>query len=179
MNPIASHMSILNLILHKLPINNVIEFGMGLNSTILFSNKLNYGISIEMQDQNWYNKVKSIINNKNWKLIWLPGPNDAIEYVKSDNKQFDLMFVDGHGESRWKCINMGFNKQIPIIVAHDTEQPSYQWNKVIVPKEYKLIDYIHKTLNRGCTIFTKYDVNFQPLDDHNITDFNWKINNES
>ena len=173
MDGVASHVSILKEIINIIRIDYVIEFGMGMNSTILFSDKIKNGISIEMQNKSWFDKMNSIINNNDLELKLMLGETEAIEFVKTLNKSIDLFFVDGHGSTRWDCINLGFKKGVPLIITHDTQQPTYGWNKINMPNDYRCQSYIHDEYKVGTTIFSKHNIN-QNFKDHKKIKFCWE-----
>jgi hypothetical protein len=115
-----------------------IEFGMGNYSTELLLENSKKLISIEMQSEEWYNNmVKRFNNNESWEHHFLLGP---YTFKNIQYSQCDLGFVDGHGDTRPECINMLMDLGCPVIVAHDTEEPGYGWDKVINPN-YKRIDF--------------------------------------
>ena len=85
-------------------LNTIIEFGMGdFSSGLLIENGKNV-VSIEMQNQSWYDKISNKFSKTdNWKGILSLGPHTyrTLELPKI----VDLAFVDGHGSSRFDCIN--------------------------------------------------------------------------
>ncbi len=81
-----------------------------------------------MQDEEWFNRMKTE-NLKNTKLVLKLGPDDGIEYFNKKKTKYSMVFIDGHGGSRWSCINNSFDKT-NIIVTHDTETSGYNWNLV-------------------------------------------------
>jgi predicted O-methyltransferase YrrM len=140
MDPYATHLPFLKKILQEHDIQSVFEFGCGNYSTLLFAEKCKNVISIEMQNKEWYDQLKTKIP-KNVHLLFQLGPEQAITTLWSlgqSGAKFDLIFVDGHGDSRWKAINAA-SQYTSIIVAHDTQFPGYQWNKVKLDNSWKEI----------------------------------------
>jgi hypothetical protein len=137
-------------------LNTVVEFGMGNYSTGLLIENADNIISIEMQSDEWYNKmVENFSIKENWKHYSLIGP---FEFTKINYpEQIDLSFVDGHGGSRPECINYLMDKNCPIIVSHDTEEPGYRWNLVNDNNSYKRIDF-KKYTNWTSIWTTDYDL---------------------
>jgi hypothetical protein len=88
-----------------------------------------------MQNENWFREMKSKISN-NVTLLCQLGPYHAIETLDKMNRKFDLIFVDGHGDSRWHAINIA-SKYTDIIVAHDTETSSYNWHLVKLNSDWE------------------------------------------
>jgi hypothetical protein len=76
------------------------------------------------------------------------------EYQNLDisNEKYDLVFVDGHGDSRPETVNYYFGK-CDTIVAHDYETPSYRWDLIQQPESYIRVVYDKK--NPFTVIFTK------------------------
>lgn len=139
LNDYSTHLPILHYVLDKIGKCNIFEYGMGNYSTTLFSERANKLIAVEMQDENWFKKMNNYEFKNNTKLHCMVGEEHAINFFKSLDEKFDLIFVDGHGESRWKCINEAFGK-CDIIIAHDTETSSYNWNLVNLPENYTWLD---------------------------------------
>lgn len=159
MDEYSTHTPILQAILDNKNIASVFEFGCGLYSTILFAKKCKSVISVEMQSKKWHEKMKNKIP-KNVNLLYSPGAYDAIEMFRNMKEDFDLVFVDGHGDSRWKCINEAFLKS-DIIVTHDVETASYNWHLVNKPNDWYYYEY--DRLNPMTGIYFKDNNLFQIL----------------
>ena len=139
MNPFGSHLPTLRYLIEHYNIKSVFEFGCGLYSTNLFVDCCTEVYSCEMQSNNWYEKIKKQFIHKHNLTINFYDEQDnpnvdaqflAINYFKSLNKFFDLVFVDGHKDSRWLCINE-CQKYTNIIVTHDTEDnQNYHWDRI-------------------------------------------------
>lgn len=138
-NPYGSHLAFLRMIFKSFEIKSVLELGLGENSTPFFLDQGCNLVSIEQQDAGWLNKMIKIIGeNDNWKKAFNPYP---IKEAKAFQSEFDLVFVDGHHESRADDVNNFFHKS-PLIVAHDFEKTKfYQWHKIKMPKDYRLFTY--------------------------------------
>jgi predicted O-methyltransferase YrrM len=136
----STHLSLLKSLLSK-NIDSVFEFGTGLYSTKLFLENCTRVIACEMQSEDWYNKVNDEFkDHDNVEVLYMLGPDKAIEYLSEINSRFDLIFVDGHGSNRWKAINEA-SKFTDLIVAHDTETSSYNWHLVDLGDEWVRTDY--------------------------------------
>ena len=140
-------------------LDTVIEYGMGDYSTeVIIENAAN-AISIEMQSDEWYQKMVNKFGNKiNWSHYYLYGPMEFlnIEYPS----KIDFAFVDGHGDSRPECINYMMKNRCPIIVSHDTEEPGYGWDRV-VKNDYKRIDF--KKYTNWTSLWTNNDSLYNTL----------------
>jgi hypothetical protein len=139
MNDYETHAPILKLLMEEIKPKQILEFGLGNYSTpILFSDGATVE-SIEMQSQEWFDLISIKFKDKtNWTPYFAMGP---FEYRKIKLKdRYDLVLVDGHGDSRWDCVNMMFGKS-DVIVAHDTEQPTYNWDKIQEKEGYVKITY--------------------------------------
>lgn len=134
----ATHLKLLEKILEFKKIDSVIEFGMGHNSTTFFIDKIKDLTSVEMQSEDWYNQIYELYKERsNWNPIKSIGPN---EIFNLDYNNVDLVFVDGHGETRAKCVNY-MSKYSDIIVAHDTEaEKVYKWNDVKLENYFVFTD---------------------------------------
>ena len=139
MNDYATHLPILECISQNIVCDNVFEFGMGNYSTTLFSNKFKKVISVEMQEEQWFNKMKDQNFPSHVDLICALGETPAIDILSSIRTKFSCIFVDGHGGNRWECINESFSKT-DVIVTHDTETSGYNWYLVNKPSDFTWID---------------------------------------
>jgi hypothetical protein len=134
-----SHLPVLKLIFDFVSIKSVFEYGCGLYSTGFFVSNANKVISVEMQNKNWYKKVKENIISDKLDLHCKLGELDAIEYFKSNNSYYDLVFVDAI--ARENCIINAIGKS-KIMVVHDLSLVRWneRWqNKVIIPNDYQVI----------------------------------------
>ena len=71
--------------------------------------------------------------------------------LKEIEGNYDLIFIDGPTESRINCLQESVSKGLSdLIIAHDTEDFVYRWDKVVFPKGWFKIDipiyYIHTTV---------------------------------
>jgi hypothetical protein len=140
LNDYSTHLPTLQYVLDKIgKCDNIFEYGMGMYSTTLFSKKAEKLIAVEMQNEKWFSEMSKQNFKDNVNLHCMIGKDPAIEYFKSLELKFDVVLVDGHFESRWKCINEAFGK-CDIIIAHDTENVSYDWNLVNLPEKYLWLD---------------------------------------
>lgn len=135
----GSHIPFLEFIFSTFEPCSVVEFGMGEYSTPFFLLNCCNVVSIEMQDKAWYERLKQKLGlNQSWQTYLALGPT-AWKDVQLPEK-FCLAFIDGHADSRADCVNAMLDRQIPYIVAHDTECNVYRWENVKQsPDYYKLI----------------------------------------
>ena len=141
MDGFGSHLKMFKLIFEYKEVNSMIEFGMGDFSTPFFiENVKEEIISIEMQQKSWYDKIhEQFSKSEKWTGISCIGRFDFMKL--KIYKEFDLAFVDGHGDSRPECINF-ISEFVPSIVVHDTETLSYRWNLIHLPGDYIRVDDI-------------------------------------
>jgi len=138
MNTIESHIPVLEKLFQLYPIKTVLEFGMGFGSTPFFLNKGVRLISVEMQNKEWYDKViDRHPASRTFEPILSIGPM-AYKTIQLDG-WYDLIFIDGHGDSRWSVINDVF-PHTDLIAVHDTQEDSYGWNKVKMPEGWSWFD---------------------------------------
>jgi hypothetical protein len=150
---VRSHLPALRWVFSKQKINTVFEFGCGNHSTDLFVTTCNKVESYEMQSEQWYKDILAKYKEKsNFILKFMLGPDLAIEHLKQQTAKYDLIFVDGHGETRWKAVNIAFDKT-DLIVVHDTEEGGYQWWKIEQPQNWTRIEV--KIFPVWTTIFFK------------------------
>jgi len=150
--PYGTHLPILTHILLNHTINNVIEFGPGHNSTPIFIKKCKKVQSIEMQNIAWYREIKEKYSaNQNFSIDCSLSATGFYELEYIENP--DLVFVDGHADSRPEVINF-FKGKAPIIVTHDTNTPVLRWERLDIGETdgYKRFDY--KKLDPYTTVFS-------------------------
>lgn len=122
MDATATHLPILEKMLEKHQYKKVLEFGCGLFSTKFF---IDHGcdlISVEMQNEDWMHAVHSHYPKADIRLALGP---DAWRELNLEGK-YDMIFVDGHGDSRPECMEWA-KDHTDLIIAHDTEHPYYRW----------------------------------------------------
>ncbi|SVB82659.1 uncharacterized protein METZ01_LOCUS235513 [marine metagenome] len=140
---VSSHMDTLEKLFSSNKIKTVFEFGCGRHSTKFFLEQGCHVWACEQQNQDWYNRIKQ--QHVNWaakeedlilKLFLekddpsIAAKFEAINYMVSLNRRFDMVFVDGHKDSRWCAINEAAN-YTNIIVTHDTEdKENYHWDRI-------------------------------------------------
>ena len=143
MDPYGTHLPILSAIMKALGTNcSVLEFGCGINSTPLLVGMAREVTSVEMQSVEWATKVSVLLKDCSDKLN-LVCAIGAFAYKGIPNlfsKKYDLILVDGHGDSRWAVANDCF-LAADTIVLHDTEEPGYKWGKIDMPEGWTSIKY--------------------------------------
>lgn len=136
----SSHLGLLKVLFRAFKIRKVVEFGMGEYSTEFFLSKECRLLSIEQQQEHWFNLC--LINYgeyKEWHPVLWMFPRDIGELKFPED--IDLVFVDGHQGSRHRCVNYFFHKA-PLIAAHDWEKTKYySWHLVEKPDDYHMIEY--------------------------------------
>jgi len=130
----GTHLEMLKIIFRAFDINSVVEFGMGNFSTLYFLFKGCSVVSIEMQDSDWYDKMKEKINSTSWSPLYIKSPGDI--YQINYPERIDFAFIDGHQDNRPECINLMFGRA-PLIAAHDYEYPGYGWERIEKPTDYR------------------------------------------
>jgi predicted O-methyltransferase YrrM len=133
----ATHLDLLYKVFKHKKINRVVEFGGGVHSTRLFSNMCDYVLTVEMQSEEWFNKIRTIYEKPTHKFVFAEGPSAFFTDVVYEN--YDLAFVDGHGDSRPEVINH-MASFCSTIVTHDLEWPGYGWERVRLPSNYIRFD---------------------------------------
>lgn len=135
-SPYSSHFDILKFLIEFTKKETVLEFGTGegeFSSTKLFLEKFISLTSIEMNSPKWFEKTKHSGS------IFCPG---MFEFKKLQLGRFDLIFVDGHADSRPEQINWSIN-HTDLIVAHDTEEKMYGFDeRVKIPEGWVWIDIV-------------------------------------
>jgi hypothetical protein len=136
----GTHWDVLQRALQEFGITSALEFGMGIYSTPLLVRYCERVVAIEMQDEEWYKKVEKTVQSPKLTLKLMIGPTVACEWFEAQNERFDLVFVDGHLDTRWRVVNAAFSKA-DIVVAHDTDSIAYGWDKVKLPGDWIWLDF--------------------------------------
>jgi len=123
--PAHSHLPVLVEILDARDIRIVFEFGMGDGSTGLFLERCESVFSVEMQSVEWFQKLTTRWRRSNWNPILRLGPDASW----NGSQRYDLVFVDGHGDSRPEQIRTAM-QMTDLIVVHDTQEPGYKWERI-------------------------------------------------
>jgi len=127
----------------------VLEFGCGEYSTGFFVGQGASVTSVEMQDEGWAEKVKGMYPDVN--MVVCLGKDSWQELAYEE--RYDLIFVDGHGGSRPECVNWA-KDHTDIIVAHDTQEPWYGWERVdLNPEEWEI--WMNVTVEPWTTVFVR------------------------
>ncbi len=146
---------VIEAVCHVFEVNTALEFGAGIWSTFSLTRNCKSVTSIE-NIEDWVDVVKENYSHKdNLEVVHWNNPMN--DYLKKNNTNFDLIFIDG--EDRVECLNDSINRS-PIIVCHDTHAVKMEWNRAIIPHYYKQLTYT------GCspyltTIFYHQDVNLK------------------
>ena len=128
---IASHLPVLaRLVKHG---DRVLEFGCGIASTPFLLSKCSAVVSIEMQSREWFEYVSGLFaDNPRSERHYAEGATRALSYIEALarlSRRFDVVLVDGHGDSRPEQVRMA-TMITDVIVCHDTQEPGYRWDKV-------------------------------------------------
>ena len=145
---VQSHVPIFKKMFETFDINSVFEYGIGLHSTPIFIDNCEKVLSIEMNthslgSQTWYEKVVEEIGDRdNWTHDEMHGPHKAISYAKElfGKETFDLVFADGHGDTRHQQTNSGFGSS-RFVICHDSQHQHtrHGWE---IPDNYYKIDFV-------------------------------------
>jgi len=152
MNEYSTHLPVFEKLFERKKYSKILEFGLGFGSTPFLLKNCDNLTSIEMQSEEWYNKIYDVFKEeKKWRSFLNLGP---FEFLKNDviDEVYNLVFVDGHGDSRPEVINYFFGK-CDTIVTHDFETHSYRWHLVQKPNDY--IKIVYDKLNPATAIFTR------------------------
>lgn len=126
MDPTSTHLPILDSLFRQREIASVLEFGCGLFSTRKFVECGCKVTSIEMQSREWFDRVKAALPTVDLHLAL--GAMEWKKLIPELADRYDMIFVDGHKDSRPDCMTWAKDRT-DLIVAHDTEHPVYQWER--------------------------------------------------
>lgn len=161
-NTCASHMPIQMELVKLIAPKNILELGVGYYSTKLYIENCESLISVESDSDEWFSMMHEHYDKyKNWEHIKVSGVNNVCNFIKSKNKYFDLIFVDGD-EYRAEETNFCF-KYSDTIIGHDTQHKFRDNYKK--PEDFYMIDFKNFYISYGhdagydhrpwTTLFTK------------------------
>ena len=149
-------------------IKHIFEYGCGFGSTPYFLQKSKSVVAVEMQSDGWFWRVRNDLKPIYPHLeIHLALGGCHWDILGKFNQNFDLVFADGHGDTRPECINYAMGKSVPYIVSHDTEEKGYGWERVLSNREYHKLTM--RDFNNWTTLWTTDTQVFGKLK----SDFNW------
>jgi len=149
----GSHIEPLLFIFEHIPkCKKAVELGMGYFSTPLLLEKCESVVSVEMQEESWFNDTKTKLYNDRWTPV-LDLLEDAYLRVDLENVSFGLS--DGHGSTRPEAINHFMQNNVETIVAHDTESTWYGWERVSDTAEFGYYSYTFNKIAPYTTVWTK------------------------
>lgn len=154
----ATHMPMLEaLVEFKKKLGNVVEFGMGNYSTKFLLQHSEHLVSFEMQSSDWYQAMlRNVFESKcskckiKWTPIWSLNDLHCYKLANQMFQEVDLVFVDGHQDTRPECANQFMNKAETIIM-HDTEY-DYGWKRLKIEGYYS---FDFKKFSNWTTVLTK------------------------
>lgn len=124
LDPSATHLGAWDYVFDLYPIKTVLEFGCGMYSTPEFVKRGCDVTAIEMQNAAWAERVRNAEPKADIQIAIGPFAWRGLKLAD----WYDMIFVDGHGDSRPECLEWA-KERTNIIVAHDTEHPYYQWSR--------------------------------------------------
>jgi hypothetical protein len=140
MNDVATYLPILQCIVDHTTCDTIFQFGLGNSSTKLFAERYSKVIAVEMDDETLFETIKELNFPSHVHLYCALGHQPGIDILNSlFQDKFSCIFVDGHAENRWQCINESFAKT-DVIVTHDTEKIWCNWNLVKKPSHFIWMD---------------------------------------
>ncbi len=156
-----SHLSVFEKIHGTFNINRVLEFGLGEYSTPFFVEHCGFVVSIEQESREWYDKIKAKINSLNWHPVFQRDPEAVFQYFNNKDAAFDLVFSDGLAQTRCLVANQAMQRNVPLVVLHDTEKIwYYRWNLLDIPSGYSRFDFRCRTgVHKVTTVLTNHDAN--------------------
>lgn len=142
----STHLRVLQDVVSFSENKHVLEFGGGYFSTSLLLGISDTLTTVEQgqnvtasQNKEWSEKLATLYpKSEKWTYLVSPGGSD---WKTLELPLPDIVMVDGFPSSRWESVQHFINKGVPIIVAHDTEQPAYNWHN-IKNGGYTKIDFI-------------------------------------
>ena len=139
MDNFQTHQDILHFLIKECNVDNVLETGMGSYSTRLFVENAGNVTSLEMQNQEWYQKIKEeFMNVSNFNPVLRLDQSEAYKFLDEQSGPYDLVFVDG-ALDRWRQVNKLFSKT-KLMAVHDTEADGYLWKRVNLPSGWHWVD---------------------------------------
>ena len=142
MDSFATHMATNESFIKAFQPQSIFEFGMGRYSTPLFVQACLKTVSVEMQEASWYNTIIQELKDADPDRFLPVLALDRFlgcHMLEGSPDNYDLVFVDGHGYSRWAQVAAGYSKSHALIV-HDTEAHIYEWSRVNIPEGWSAVE---------------------------------------
>lgn len=137
-NPMASHLKVLDCLMLNFLVTRVLETGLGEFSTGAFLKYAGHVTSIETDvacerdGGDWLNIVLEKFGRRpNWTAFRELELDKILSHIDGD---IDLLFVDGSFASRVPTVEHGIQLGIRFVVAHDTENAAYNYSEITWPK---------------------------------------------
>ena len=133
---------------------NVLEFGAGKYSTPFFRDNSAMQIVIE-KDQKFYSEAIESERDEDGELVLTSEGNQIYSDIRNaPNIDFDVAFVDSGQFQRVPHLQYCFDKQIGLIVLHDSEKRNYyRLSMVPVPSTYAECKFKHVESGKQTTLF--------------------------
>ncbi len=131
----GTHASVLIEVLEENEVKYILEDGGGVHSTPIFIATGALVTTVE-EDDIWRLKLRVLFHRSiNWLLLGTWDEGHIFEEIP------DLVFIDGKKATRGDRANQAFARKVPIIIAHDTEIPTYYGYDYIQDKGYTRMIY--------------------------------------
>jgi len=168
----ASHLPIFEKVFATFEIKKALEFGLGDFSTPFLVNHAEVVVSVEQESEEWYERIKARIHSANWYPVFQLDPRVVFEHFDANNQNFDLVFSDGAAETRCLVANLAMERNVPMVILHDTEKVwYYRWNLLSIPANYSRFNFRYrKGANKVTTILTNNNQSI--LEQWGIPDYN-------
>lgn len=152
----GSHLRVFEKVFATFETKKVLEFGLGQFSTPFLVNHAELVVSVEQESKEWYERIKAHIHSANWCPVFQLDPRAVFEHFDANNQNFDLVFSDGAAETRCLVANLAMERNVPMVILHDTEKVwYYQWNLLSIPANYSRFNFRYrKGANKVTTILT-------------------------
>ena len=165
----GSHLWVLKTVLDRLAPQRVVEFGMGMYSTLLFIEYPVHLISIEMERHDWfYHVTEKVLATPRAAPVFQPvfAQNPLAYSLFAGLPRPDLVFVDGD-LTRAEQAMAALERGVETIVMHDFTPDSFNYRTLMVPPGY--IQYnCHRTVGPPTGILTKRDLGELEIPEHTV-----------
>lgn len=150
----GSHIEPLLFIFNNIPKpRKAVELGMGNYSTPFLLENCDILLSVEMQEESWFNETRNTYSNHTRWISALDLTEDA--YLRINLEDVSFALSDGHGSTRPEAVTHFMKHGVETIVAHDTESTWYGWERIPVEVERDYFKYMFTKIAPYTTVWTK------------------------
>lgn len=149
----STHLLVFEKLISSFKVYDVLEFGMGDQSTPFLAKRCGRLVSVEQESQERYDKTVAALDSPNWEPFFECNPATVFEHFERQHRHFDMVFSDGVPQTRSMIANLAMRKNVPFVVLHDAEKVwHYRWHLLDIPENYYRFNFKNLSANKVTTV---------------------------